>query len=54
MNVVRNVVTAWGLTAVSAGVVVAVLLLARRVDRSSHIPYGPFMVAGTLLALMSA
>ena len=53
LNVVRNVVTAWGLTAVSAGVVVAVLLLARRVDRSSHIPYGPFLVAGTLLALMN-
>ena len=53
LNVVRNVVTAWGLTAVSAGVVVMALLLARRVDRSSHIPYGPFMVAGTLLALVS-
>lgn len=52
-NVIRNVATAWGLTAVSAGVVVAVLLITRRVDRSSHIPYGPFMVAGTLLTLMS-
>lgn len=53
LDVIRNVVTAWGLTAVSAGVVVMGLLLARRVDRSSHIPYGPFMVTGTLLTLMS-
>lgn len=53
LDVVRNVVAAWGLTAVSAGVVVMGLLLARRVDRSSHIPYGPFMVTGTLLTLMS-
>lgn len=53
-DVLGNVVIAWALTAVSAGVIVTALLLTRRIDRSSHIPYGPFMVAGTLLALMSA
>lgn len=53
-DVLGNVVIAWALTAVSAGVIVTALFLTRRIDRSSHIPYGPFMVAGTLLALMSA
>lgn len=51
MGVVGSVMSAWLITAVSAGVVVGALLIARRVARTSHIPYGPFLVLGTLIAV---
>lgn len=39
---------AWVVTAVVGGVVVALGLALRRLDRTDHVPYGPFLVLGTL------
>ena len=39
---------------VLGGVVSVLLLLARRVDRRSAIPFGPFLLAGALAAVMLA
>jgi leader peptidase (prepilin peptidase) / N-methyltransferase len=48
------VVTAWLVTALVGGVTAAALLMARRVDRRAMVPYGPFMVAGTMAAVVFA
>ena len=39
---------AWVVTAIAGGIVVALGLALRRLDRSDHVPYGPFLVFGTL------
>lgn len=36
----------------SAGVVIVILLLARRITLRSYVPYGPFLIAGALWALL--
>lgn len=46
------VVAAWVLTAVVGGVVIGGMLAWRRIDRRSRVAYGPFMVAGTLAAIV--
>lgn len=38
--------------ALLSGVVVAVLLVTRRIGRRSYIPYGPFLIVGTLWAAL--
>ena len=43
---------AWVATALSGGIVVAAGLATRRVQRSDHIPYGPFMILGSLVAIV--
>ena len=45
---------AWLVTAVTGGVVVALGLVTRRLDRSQHIPYGPFMILGAFVASVVA
>ena len=45
------VVVAWLVTAVTGGVVIAGLIVSRRVSARSKVPYGPFMVAGTFAVL---
>ena len=42
----------WIVTALSGGVVVAVGLAVGRLDRSDHVPYGPFMVFGSMVAVL--
>jgi prepilin signal peptidase PulO-like enzyme (type II secretory pathway) len=39
--------------AVLAGVVVAILLLIRRISMKSFIPYGPFLILGILWAILA-
>ena len=39
--------------AVIAGVAVAVLLFVRRISLKSFVPYGPFLIAGTLWAILA-
>ncbi|MCY4638916.1 MAG: prepilin peptidase [Chloroflexi bacterium] len=39
-------------TAVTGGAAAALLLVARRAERSSRLPYGPFLAAGGLAALL--
>jgi len=46
------IVPMWIVTALSGGVVVAVGLAAGRLDRSDHVPYGPFMVFGSMVAVL--
>jgi prepilin signal peptidase PulO-like enzyme (type II secretory pathway) len=53
LDVIGDVMTAWVITAVSAGLVVGALLITRRVSRTSHIPYGPFLTLGTLVVVGS-
>jgi leader peptidase (prepilin peptidase) / N-methyltransferase len=48
------VVTAWLVTALVGGLTVVGLLVARRVDRRGLVPYGPFMVTGTVVAVVLA
>ncbi len=36
----------------AAGIVIAVLLFVRRLSRRSYVPYGPFLIAGTLWAIL--
>jgi leader peptidase (prepilin peptidase)/N-methyltransferase len=38
--------------ALGAGVVIVVLVLARRISLRSYVPYGPFLIAGALWALL--
>ncbi len=45
------VVAAWFLTAVAGGLGVVVLFGLGRAGRGSRVPYGPFMVAGTVAAV---
>jgi leader peptidase (prepilin peptidase)/N-methyltransferase len=47
-----GLLTAWLVTAVAGGAVAAVLLATGRVERDTVIPYGPFMVLGTVGAWM--
>jgi leader peptidase (prepilin peptidase)/N-methyltransferase len=42
------------LGAVLSGVVILVLMALRRITRRSYIPYGPFLIAGTLWAVLVA
>ncbi len=44
----------YGLVAgtLAAGVVIVVLILARRITLRSYVPYGPFLIAGALWALL--
>ena len=42
----------FGTGPVLAGVTVGVLLLFRRISLKSFIPYGPFLIAGTLWAIL--
>jgi len=42
----------WG--ALLGGVVILVLLVTRRVTLRSYVPFGPFLIAGTLWALLAA
>lgn len=44
------VMVAWVVTAAAGAVVILVLLASGRVGRSTRVPYGPFMVAGTVVA----
>ena len=46
------VALAWGVTALSGAVVVIIGLAAGRLRRSDHIPYGPFMILGSLVAVL--
>jgi len=39
--------------ALGAGIVVAVLLATRRISMKSYVPYGPFLIAGTLWAILA-
>ncbi|HXG26334.1 MAG TPA: A24 family peptidase [Candidatus Binatia bacterium] len=39
--------------AVAAGVIVAVLVFVRRLSMRSFVPYGPFLIAGTLWAILA-
>jgi hypothetical protein len=39
--------------ALLAGVIVAVLLFIRRISLKSFVPYGPFLIAGTLWAILA-
>ena len=41
---------AWGLLV--AGVVLAVLLVARRIGRRSYVPFGPFLILGALWGML--
>jgi len=50
---VEGVVAAWVITAVSAGLVVGALLATRRVSRTTHVPYGPFLALGVLIVIGS-
>lgn len=47
-----GLLTAWLVTAVAGGAVAAVLLATGQVERDTVIPYGPFMVLGTVGAWM--
>lgn len=49
-----RIVTALVVGSVLAGVWSAVMFLGRRLDRKSHIPYGPFLALGAVLALWDA
>lgn len=40
--------------AVAAGVVIGLLLLARRISLRSYVPFGPFLIFGTLWAMLGA
>lgn len=44
----------YGLVAgtIAAGVIIVVLVLARRITLRSYVPYGPFLIAGALWALL--
>lgn len=44
---------AWVATAFLGGVVVAIGLATRRLRRSDHVPYGPFLVLGTVLSCVA-
>jgi leader peptidase (prepilin peptidase) / N-methyltransferase len=48
------VATAWFVTALIGGIVALVLLAFRRVGRGGLVPYGPFMIAGTVCAVVVA
>lgn len=41
---------AWVVTAITGGVVVAAGLALGRLDRGTHVPYGPFLIVGALAA----
>lgn len=49
-----TVVAAVLLSFILAGAVAIVLLLSRRADRRTRIPFGPFLILGTALALIAA
>ena len=38
--------------ALAAGIVVAILVFIRRLTMKSFVPYGPFLIAGTLWAIL--
>lgn len=44
---------AWVVTAFVGGVVVAIGLATRRLQRSQHVPYGPFMILGAIVAIVA-
>lgn len=44
---------AWAVTALTGGVVVAIGLTTGRLRRSDHVPYGPFLILGTLATCIS-
>jgi len=48
-----NLVYALIAGALAAGVTVAVLLFVRRISLKSFVPYGPFLIAGTLWAILA-
>ena len=39
--------------ALLAGIVVAILVFSRRISMKSFVPYGPFLIAGTLWAILA-
>ena len=43
---------AWVVTAATGAAVILALLAVGRIGRSTRVPYGPFMVAGTLIAAL--
>lgn len=46
------IAVAWVVTALSGGIVVAIGLATRRLDRSQHVPYGPYMILGSMVAIL--
>lgn len=46
------VAVAWAVTAFVGGIVVAIGLMTRRLERSQHVPYGPFMIIGACSAIV--
>ena len=39
--------------ALAAGIVVAILVVIRRLSLKSYVPYGPFLIAGALWAILA-
>lgn len=53
-DLASGILAAWLITAIAGAAVALVALVARRIDRRSTVPYGPFMALGTLVVLTTA